>query len=294
VIWLLALYLGTPRAPPGPILSRGSDILAAAPAPPDDRAGAGAEATRQDRFLYLLRTYPERPPADTFRQVAALVDEGDFAERARAEYWIGAARLAAGDRAGARAWFARLAHDYPGSVWEERSWIGLGDAAAQERDYGAALAFYARAQDAGDGAVRELSRIDAGQARILRRRQRIAWAAGAVAALIAALFAFGAFKARLRPLPAETQIILPVLAVLALLSLRVDPAPRVAILELCAGGALLSLLSGLRLRALAPGLVARLLHAALGLAALGCIAYVAVYRADLIGMVQETFRGGPE
>jgi hypothetical protein len=253
-------------------------------------------AAREQLFLTLLRTYPERPPAVTFREVAGLIDEGPFAERDRAEYWIGSARLAASDRDGARLWFARLARDYPGSVWEERSWIGLGDAAAQERDYGAALAWYRRAADAGDAAVRELSRIDQAQTLLLRRRQRAAWAAGAVALLIASFFAASAFRARaaLRPLPAETRIVLPVLAVLALLSTRVDPAPRLAILELCAGGALLSLLSGLRLRSVRPKSAARLAHAALALAALSCIAYVAVYEGDLIGMVQETFRAGPE
>ena len=251
-------------------------------------------AAREHRFLELLRSYPERPPADTFRQVGQLIDEGPFAERDRAEYWIGSARLAAGDRDGARAAFGRVAKDYPGSVWEERSWLGLGDAAAQERDYAAALLWYQRAAKAGDAAVRELSRIDGAQAVILRGRQRVAWAAGALALCIAGFFAASGFRAPLRPLPAETRIVLPVLAVLALLSVRVDPAPRLAILELCAGGAVLSLLSGLRLRALRPRLPARLLHAALALAALGCIAYVAVYRGDLVGMVQETFRAGPE
>src|SRR4051812_28685824 len=54
-------------------------------------------AAREDRFLHLLRTYPERPPTETFRQVAQLIDEGPFPERDRAEYWIGSARLAAGD-----------------------------------------------------------------------------------------------------------------------------------------------------------------------------------------------------
>jgi len=80
----------------------------------------------------------------------------------------------------------------------------------------------------------------------------MAWAAGAVALAIAAFFALGGRRARWIPLPAETRIVLPVLAVLALLSTRVDPAPRAAVLTLCAGGALLSLLSGARLRALAP------------------------------------------
>jgi hypothetical protein len=253
-------------------------------------------STREQSFLTLLRTYPERPPADTFREVARLIDEGPFPERDRAEYWIGSARLAASDRDGARLWFARLARDYPGSVWEERSWLGLGDAAAHERDYGAALTWYRGAAGAGDAAVRELSRIDQDQTLLLRRRQRAAWVAGAVALLIAAFFAISAFRAHaaLRPLPAETRIVFPVLAVLALLSTRVDPAPRLAILELCAGGALLSLLSGLRLRAVRPGSAARAAHAALALAALSCIAYVAVYEGDLIGMVQETFRAGPE
>ncbi len=263
----------------------------AAPVPADAVAQA-----RQDRFRDLLRTYPERPPADTFQQVAQLIEEGPFAERARAEYWIASAQLAAGDRDGARAWFSRLARDHPGSVWEERSWLGLGDAAAQERHYATALDWYRRAAAAGDAAVRELSRIEGERTAILQRRQRTAWAAGAVAFLIAAFFLGSAVKARgaVLPLPAETQIVLPVLLVLSLLSLRVDPAPRLAILELCAGGALLSLLSGMRLRAHRPGWAARLLHSLLALTALGCLGYVAVYRGDLVGMVQETFRAGPE
>ena len=261
---------------PSPIISPGSDIAAAA---------------REDRFVDLLRTYPTRPPVETFRQVAQLIDEGAFPERDRAEYWIGSARLAAGDRAGARAWFSRLARDYPGSVWEERSWLGLGDAAAQERDLGPALDWYRKAMRAGDPAVREMAHIDAQQAEILRRRQRVAWIAGLAALLVAALFGWQGRKTPLLPLPAETRVVLPVLAVLALMSLRVDPAPRAAILELCAGGALLSLLSGMRLKAARPN---RALHALLALAALACLAYVAVYRGDLIGMVQETFRTGPE
>jgi hypothetical protein len=50
----------------------------------------------------------------------------------------------------------------------------------------------------------------------------------------------------------------------------------------------------MRLRAHRPGWAARLLHSLLALTALGCLGYVAVYRGDLIGMVQETFRAGPQ
>lgn len=259
-------------------------------------ASDAAVLARQDRFLDLLRTYPERPPAETFRQVAELIDEGPFAERDRAEFWIASARLAAGDREGARQWFARLSRDYPGSVWEERSWLGLGDAALQERDYGAALSHYARAQGASDEAVRELGRISERQARVLRFRQRIAWLCGAAALCIGAFFAVSALRkgARPWPLPAEARIVLPVLCVLALLSTRIDPAPRAAVLQLCGGGALLALLSGMRLASVKPRGGRRALHAALALAALACIGFVALYQSDLIGMVQETFRTGPD
>jgi tetrahydromethanopterin S-methyltransferase subunit D len=82
--------------------------------------------------------------------------------------------------------------------------------------------------------------------------------------------------------------------VLALLSFRVDAAPRATILTLCAAGAVLTGLSGLRQRAMQPRGLARALHLVLTVGALGAVAYLAIYRGDLIGMVLETFRAGPE
>jgi tetratricopeptide (TPR) repeat protein len=255
-------------------------------APPADAAA------REERFLQLLRTYPERPPSETFQQVGRLVEEGNFPQRPRAEYWIGSARLAAGDLDGARQWFVRVGRDYPGSVWDERGWLGMAEAAARERNFGEALRWYAKAETASDAAVRELGRIGGDQGHILRRRQRVAWAAAAVALAIAGFLALGARGGKVLPLPAETRVVLPVLGVLALLSSRVDPAPRGAVLTVCAAGALLSLLLGLRLRVASLRLPTRALHAALALVALACVAYVAIYRADMIGMVQETVRTG--
>ena len=229
--------------------------------------------------------------------MARLVDEGSFPERDRAEYWLGSAKLALGDLTGARAWFARLANDHPGSVWVERSWLGLGDAAAQEHRFGLALDWYRKSQSAQDASVREMGRVSMAPALVLRARQRWAWAAGAFALLVAVLLGvslLGRAPVCLWPLPAEARIVLPVLAVLALLSARQDPAPRLAILELCTGGGLLVTLSGLRLRAVQPRGAARALHAAGTLAALAALAYVAVYRGDLVGMVLETLRAGAE
>jgi len=244
-----------------------------------------------------LRTYPQRAPRDTLAQVEQLVLEGDFPEHDRAEYWMGSAWLALQEVARARGWFERVGRDHPGSIWVERSWVGLGDVAAQERSYGAALEWYAKAEGARDEAVREMGRVSARSTQVLRARQRLAWAAGGLAVIVAGLLAESLRRrgpVRLWPLPAEARIVLPVLGVLALLSARQDPAPRAAILELCAGAALLVTLSGLRLRAASPRGAARALHAAGTLAALGALAYVAVYRGGLVGMLLATLRAGPE
>jgi len=257
---------------------------------------AGSPGEREERFLYLLRTYPEREARETLVQVEQLVQEGEFAEHDRAEYWLGSAWLALREREAARKWFARVGKDHPGSVWDERSWLGMADAAAQERQYGNALEWYAKGRTARDAAVREMARVSAQATRTLRARQRWAWAAGGVALAVAGLLAASLWRhrpVRLWPPPAEARIVLPVLAVLALLSVRQDPGPRAAILELCTGAALLVTLSGLRLRAASPRGTARALHAAGTLAALGSLAYVAVYRGDLVGMLLETLRAGP-
>ena len=247
----------------------------------------------------------------------ALVDQGAFPERDRAIYWLGSARLSLGDRTGMRRWYERLRREYPGSVWVERSPLGLADAAAQERRFGESLRWYALADRAGDAAVRELSRISRLQILILQTRQRVAWAAQGLALAIglwlvlsglrlerARLQVDGAparawWKPALRALlapPAEARVLLPVLAVLSLIALQQDPAPRAAVLELSGGGALLTWLAGARLRALGGGapLAARLGQAALAMLAMACVAYAAIWRGDLVGMVLETIRAGPD
>jgi hypothetical protein len=261
-----------------------------------DREAAGGAAARQRSFLELLRTYAERRPDESFALAERLVDAGAFAEHDRAEYWIGSARLSLGDRASARTWFSRLSRDHPDSPWAERSLLGLAALAVQEKRYDAALSLYARAQGARDAGVRELARISRGQVLILRARQRWAWAAAAFACAVGLflLASIARLRPRLWPVPAELRIVGPVLAVLALLALRQDPAPRAAVLEVAAAGAVLATLSGLRLRALPEGVFDRGLHAALALAALCACAYAAAYRNDLVGTVLETFRAGPE
>jgi tetratricopeptide (TPR) repeat protein len=271
-------------------------LASAAAAPAAGAAEAEAE-WRGERFLELLRTYPERTPELSLALAARLVDEGPFAERDRAEYWIGSASLSLGDRSGARAWFVRLARDYPDSPWTGRSELGLADAAAQERRYGEALAHCRLALAARDPEVRELARLQETQLRVLRARQRWAWAAGALAMGVGLWLGASLLRRRpiaILPLPAELRIAGPVLAVLAVLSLGQDPAPQSAVLQVACGGALLLGLSGLRLRAVPLRRTGRALHVLVTVGALFALVYVAVYRSDLVGMVQETLRAGAD
>jgi tetratricopeptide (TPR) repeat protein len=275
-------------------------VLAVAATPGSTRTTdtRGAAAARQRSFLELLRTYAERRPEESLALVERLVDAGPFAEHDRAEYWLGSARLSLGDLASARTWFSRLMRDHPDSPWAERSLLGLAEAEVRERRYGAALSLHVRAEGARDPGVRELARLSRGQVLILRARQRWAWVAAAFASAVG-LFLFvsiARLRPRLWPAPAELRIVGPVLAVLALLALRQDPAPRAAVLEVASAGAVLATMSGLRLRGLPglPGLLERTVHAALALTALCACAYAAAYRNDLVGMMLETVRAGPE
>jgi hypothetical protein len=258
---------------------------------------AGTPEARQERFLELLRTYPSRSVDESARLVTALVDEGPFAERDRALYWLGSARLAAQDVPSARGYFARLRREHPGSIWVERAALGEAEAAARERQYGAALRWLGEAGLSRDPAVRELSRLSRAQVLVLRARQRWAWACGAFAAAVFGALCFSLWRRRpvqVRPLPVEVHVVLPVLGLLALLSVRQDPAPRAAVLQLCAAGALLVTASGLRLRAASPGPLGRGLQVALTVAAMAAVFYLAIWRAELINMVFETLRAGPE
>ncbi len=298
------LIIATAIVSPGPGSARASEDAGPEARSPKPEAQTQPDAqARQEKFTYLLRTYPQRPPAVTLAQTAALIEEGPFAERDRAEFWLGSAKLALGERPAAREWFARLARDYPDSTWVQRSLLGLAQAAAVERDYRASLDYYARAQASRDPAVRELARIAVPQIEVQVRRQRLGWLCGALLALglLALLLAslragWSRAETALRALaPArEARLLFPLLAVLALASLRQDPAARGAALELCAVGASLVWLSGAFLRGRAMRLPMRALYACAMLLLLGCGSYLAIWRNDLVGMVQETWRAGPD
>lgn len=286
-------------AAPG-LTAAASPLAAPGPSAAPVRAAADvadvAAAAREARFLELLRSYGARPPAQSLAVAARLVDEGEFAGRPRAEQWIASASLSLGDPAAARAWFARLGRDHPESPWGERAQLGLGDAAAAERCYGEALARHAAAATGKDPAVLELARSRGAQIRLLRARQRAAWAAAAVAVGVALWWIASTLRHRpvaLLPLPGELRLAGPVLSLLSLAALAQEPTPRGAVLQLCVAGAALLALSGWRLRAAAPRAWGRALHALAALGALSASTYAVLERGDLLGSLEETLRAGP-
>ncbi len=269
---------------------------------PAPAAASDAQA-REERFLYLLRTYPERRPDATLGETAKLVEQGPFAERDRAIYWIGSARLALGDRDAARVWFARLAREAPDSVWVQRSYLGLAEAAAMERRFDESLRWYSRADLSSDATVRERARISRPQILTLQHRQWFAWLCAGLLlatslALIVAIWRSARPSERARAFlpPTELRILAPLLAILALCALRQEAAPRAATLELCLFGGGLTWLSGsyLGTRIVARTLPRRINYALLALLVLACASYFAIWRNDLVGMVMETWRAGPD
>jgi len=312
----LSLLAAAPQALAQGAVRGSAQAATAAPAPAATAPGAGPDAQqRQQKFLYLLRTYPQRPPDQTLGQVEQLIEQGPFPERDRCLFWLGSARLSLGDRQAARAWFARLAREYPDSVWVQRSFLGLAEASAAEHDFNDSLSWYSRADHSKDAAVRELARIARPNVLTLQKRQHLAWACAAALALgllglLAAIarrastsavwLSSPSLRSRLQAIlralapPAEARILLPLLAVLALASLAQDRAPRQATLELCIAGGVLSWLSGAFLRGRLLARAQRLVFALWVLLLLGCGAYLAVWRHDLVGMVLETWRAGPD
>jgi len=306
LVVLLAAAAGTPDAQDGTLSPAG------VPESSGFSPSANASEALQRQFIDLLRTYPQRPVAESHRLVEALVDAGPFAERDRALYWLGSARLSAKDLPGARGSFARLRREHPGSAWVERATLGEAEACGLERDYACALRWLEEAKVARDPAVRELGRLSTAQVKDLVSRRRIA-VGGLVFAAAVLIFLLASFWRRrqrailstrigdplrhavaILPLPTEVTVLLPVLGMLALLSVRQDPAPRAAVLQICAAGALLVTASGLRLRAAAPGAAQRVLQIAATVLALAACVYAAIWRADLYAMVLETIRAGPE
>jgi hypothetical protein len=239
-----------------------------------DESGAAA------RLAELRHNFVGRPKAESMAALARLADEApDTAAGARALDWLGDLRRGDGDRAGARAAYARAyrSSDAEGHRLGAR---GLGDLDVEQGAFVRGEALYREARTGAGGVLAlELDQKIA-NARRQHRRALVEWLAWLwVVATLAYFLARSRFWRRPRPgLPAEVLYVVPVYALIIAGCLGRDPAVLHA-LWLCAVWSLaLIAAAGLAAHRVAPSVGARLAHAALLVAANGALFYAVLNR----------------
>ncbi len=241
-------------------------------------------ATAATRLGELRRDFVTKPKAVSMAALARLADDApDTAAAAQALDWLGDLRRGTGDRAGAEAAYARAyrSTDPDGHRLAAR---GLGDLAVGRGEFVRGEALYREARDGAVGVLALELDQKIKNARRAHRRSLGEW--GSWALIVGAL---GFFLARSRfwarpwlGWPTEAWYVAPVYALLIAGCVGRDPAVLHA-LWLCALWSLaLIAAAGLATRRQAPVGGARLLHAALLVAANGALFYAVMVRAQIL------------
>lgn len=269
-----------------------------------EQLGEDGRYARQAAELAALVAGADRlAPAEVDRRARALTEAAwpgaPEAALWHAEWLRRTKRLA---EAGAQ--FAAIAARWPGSPHAIEALRGAAGSALDAHDWARAkdLARRLPAVEPADRVLREELLDAAASGRRRARWYAIAWlaVAGAVGGL-AGSFAEALYRTpkprRVRP-PLELLFLAPVAAVLVGVALTAHRMIAPAVLLLCAGGLVLAGLSGAALDLLrARGRPLRrraVLHAVLCVAAVTALLYIALMRDDLLDLVIETVRSGPE
>jgi hypothetical protein len=268
---------------------------------PDDR---GAEPLA--RFNEVLQGFPERPEAESIARVEALLAEHpDWSGGARATLWLAEVHQR-GDRLDAAARrFAEVIERWPDSEAAFSAWRGAGDVAAAQRRFAEAARFYERMPVAGDPGRREARRDALAGLDRLRLHYRLYQAALVALGLIAlgliasARAGAGSWPATARTLvrpPIDVIYMIPIAALLVWAAYREFATAGPAVAIICAGGLAVTWLSAAALRAGPTGhpRARALAHAAAGALAAIALTYAVLYRIDLIELMLNTLRHGPE
>jgi hypothetical protein len=269
------------------------------------QVGQGGEFRQQAMdFAHLIAEANDLPPEEIVRRADALA-AARWPGASEAALWLAEwlRRAKRFDEALER--YADVMQRWPGTTHAVLAIRSAAGTALEAGDWDRAeeLAEQLPAIEPMDRLVREdlLEAADRG-----RRRgswYRLAWLGvlGGLVLLLGSLadasFTGGYRRPRLRP-PSEVVFLLPVAAVLVGVSLTTHQLVAPAVLALCIGGLVLAYISGcaldtLRLRGRPHGLRS-VLHAVISLVAVAAIFYIVMMRDDLLDMVIETVRFGPE
>ncbi len=266
--------------------------------------GAGGQSAREAAELAALIAGADRlPPGELDRRARALADAA-WPGAPEAALWHAEWLRRARRFAEAEARFAAIAGRWPGSPHAIEALRGAAGNALDARDWTRAeeLARRLPAIEPADRVMREELLDAAASGRRRARWYAIAWIAVAAAALgLGASFAEALRRTpaprRVRP-PLELLFLAPVAAVLVGVALTTHQTIAPAVLTVSLGGLVLAGLSGATLDLLrAAGRPLRrraVLHATLCVAAAIALLYIALMRDDLLDLVIETVRFGPE
>lgn len=270
-----------------------------------DRIGTGnAHAREAAALAELVTTADSLPRAEVERRADALV-AADWPGAADAAMFLAEWLQRTGRLAEAQARYAAIEARWPATPHALAARRGGASAAIQARAWDRAeeLARGLPAADDADRVLREelLQKIDRG--RRLDFWYRVAWVVliGCLAGLLASLAEAGLRGGWRRPSfrpPVEVLFLLPIGAVLVGVALTTHRAIAPAVLALTLGGLALAWLSGttlelLRAHGRALGLRAAA-NVALCLGAVAGLVYIVLAHGDLLEMMIETVRFGPD
>jgi hypothetical protein len=268
--------------------------------------GSRGETAAQAHELAQLMARTDVPADEQVRRAAQLAD-GAWPGAPAAGLWLADALRRAGRPTEAQARYAAVAARWPERAEGQAALRGGAGCALDAHDWSLAEALAARLaiEDPADRRTRD--DLIAAAARGRRRDRWYAIACVAIAAAFAALLGSLAEAAlrgprgnrwsALRP-PIEVAYLAPVVAVLigAAFTAHRLIAPAVTIISL--GGVALSWLSGAALERLRADGRRRGLrtaaHILVCIGAVAALAYVALVRGDLLDLLLETVRSGPE
>lgn len=244
------------------------------------------------------------PPAEVERRAAALVI-AEWPGAADAGMWLAEWLRRTGRLAEAQLRYAEVAKRWPSTPQGQLAIRGGAGNALDAHDWDLAeqLATGLPSAEEADRIVREdLLRLSARGRRIDRWYGR-AWAIaiagllGLLASLVEAMRRGGYQRPVLRP-PIEVTFLAPVAAVMVGIALTTHQLIAPAVIMLSAGGLLFAWISGATLDTLrARGRAVRrraLLHVGICVVAVAALLYVSLVRDNLLEMVIETVRFGPE
>lgn len=269
-----------------------------------DRVGAAGRHAREAAELAALVAGADRLAPDELDRRARALADAAWPGAPEAALWHAEWLRRSRRLADAAARFAAIAARWPGSPRALEALRGAAGTALDARAWDRAeeLARRLPAIEPADRVLREELLEAAAVGRRRARGYAIAWLAVAVIACgLAASFAEALRRAprprRLRA-PLELLFLAPVAAVLVGVALTTHETIAPAVLIMSSGGLVLAGLSGATLDLLRAGgrpLGRRaLLHAALSVAAVIALLYIALLRDDLLDLVIETVRFGPE